>query len=162
MNWVIRKLNKLKYHTNLIELFKPICEEINNHNWIISDFEFNGCDNFHELPINYEEEYFILKPEQFKRVIDSGMQMIWGVILAVPLDVKIEISNELVPFIESNPFIFEDGHIQYQEAVMEIDCFDSSYTIVKFKDEVLSNKFTGYFDEAVALDKFRSKHTKNE
>ncbi|MDR3693157.1 hypothetical protein [Mucilaginibacter sp.] len=162
MNWIIRELNKLQYHTNLSELFKPIFGEICNYNWIISDFEFNGCDNFHELPINYGEEFFILTPEQFKKVIDSGMQMIWGVILAVPFDVKIEINDKHVPFIESNPFIFDDGHIQYPEAVMEVDCFDSSYTVVKFKDEVLSNKFKGYFVEAIALDKFRSKYTKNK
>jgi hypothetical protein len=42
---------------------------------------------------------------------------------------------------------------------VEIIAFDSSYTIVKFKDEKLSNMFKEYFqEEAVDLQKFNDKY----
>ncbi|HEY2581757.1 MAG TPA: hypothetical protein VGI43_08125 [Mucilaginibacter sp.] len=158
MNWIINKSKKLRYHTDLTVLFKPIYDDIENYNWIISDFEFNGSPNFSSLPINYDHDYFILTPAQFKMIVDTDIQTIWGVILGVPISKEIKIDENNLPFAEGYPLLFEDGNIQYSDAVIEIICFDSSYTIVKFKDMVLSDKFKFYFDEALSLEKFRGKY----
>jgi hypothetical protein len=37
---------------------------------------------------------------------------------------------------------------------IEIIAFDSSYTIVKFKNKLLSDKFKMFFEEAIELEKF--------
>jgi hypothetical protein len=50
--------------------------------------------------------------------------------------------------------------IQHEDAQIEIVCFDSGYTIVKLRDQYLSNKFKNYFTEAVKLDTFSNKWPK--
>jgi hypothetical protein len=52
--------------------------------------------------------------------------------------------------------VWKNGNIQHPNAALEIVCFDSGYTIVKFRDEKLSDKFKAYFDEAIELEKFSS------
>ena len=157
MNWVIRKTEKLSCHTDLNGLLKPIYDQINKYNWLLSDLEFNGSDNFAELPVNYEEDYFILSPPEFKRLVDTDIQTIWGVILGIPTGKDINIDENKLPYADGNGVIWEEGNIQHPNAEIEIVCYDSSYTIVKFTDNLLSNKFKAYFDEAIDLKKFTSK-----
>ncbi|WP_223605817.1 hypothetical protein [Chryseobacterium sp. OSA05B] len=46
-----------------------------------------------------------------------------------------------------------------KESYLEITAFDSGYTIVKFKDKKLSNKFKAYFqDQAIDLNEFNKKY----
>ena len=47
-------------------------------------------------------------------------------------------------------------NFQHKNASIEIIAFDSSYTIIKFKDKKLSEKFKNYFDEAILLSEFDS------
>jgi len=77
-----------------------------------------------------------------------------------PKSIDIKFDEDNLPYVEGNPHIFENGHIQCPDAEIEIDCFDSSYTIVKFANKLLSDKFKDYFDEALTIDKFNSKYIK--
>ena len=112
MNWIISKTKKLTCHTDLAELLKPIDNEIENYNWIISDFEYNGTGSYVELPINYNHDYFILSPQQFKSLVDTNVQMYWGVILGVPLDKTIEVDENNLPYAEGNELAWKNGNIQ--------------------------------------------------
>mgnify|MGYP004271290885 FL=1 len=40
---------------------------------------------------------------------------------------------------------------------MEIIAWDSSYTIVKFTEKGMSDRFKAYFDEAIELEKYKWK-----
>jgi hypothetical protein len=155
MNWIIRKSQKISCHTVLGEILKPLEECIDSYNWIISDIDGGG---HYELPINYEEDYFILSPDQLKQILNSHFQFYWGAILAIPKSVDINLDEDNLPYVEGNPHIFENGHIQHPDAEIEIDCFDSGYTIVKFSNEILSDKFKSYFEEALSIDKFNSNY----
>jgi hypothetical protein len=66
----------------------------------------------------------------------------------------VDVDEEHLPYAESNDIIWKNENIQHPNAQIEIVCFDSGYTIVKFRDEHLSNKFKAYFDEAMELEKF--------
>src|SRR5258708_3629129 len=138
MNWIISKSKKLTYHTHLNILFEPIHSEIDNFNWIISDFEYGGTSNYAELPINYDQDYFILSPQQFKMLLDIDVQMWWGVILGIPIDKIIELDQNNLPFAEGNDLIWKNGNIQHPDAEIEVICYDSSCTIIKFGRKVLS------------------------
>jgi hypothetical protein len=158
MNWIISKSKKMQFHTDLDVLFKPIYDEIEKYNWILSDIEYNGTASHVNSPINHQHDFFILSPDEFKRLISIDVQIYWGIILAVPIGKEIIALNEdEQPFAEGNPLIWEDGNIQHPDAVMEIACFDSGYTIVKFKDEAMSNRFKAYFDEAESLQAFNAR-----
>jgi len=147
----------MQWHTHLDVLFEPMCDEIEKYNWILSDIEYNGTDNYVDLPINYNHDYFILPPDEFKRLVNIDIQIYWGIILAIPISKEIVIDEAELPYAEGNPLIWEDGNIQHPDAVMEIICFDSGYTIVKFRDEAISDRFKTYFDEAESLQAFNAK-----
>jgi len=155
MNWIIRKSNKLSAHTYLGEILKPLDEYIELYNWIITDID--GGENLSELPIDYEHDYFVLSATDFRKILNGRFQFYWGIILAVPKFIDIKLDQDNLPYSEGNDMIWENSHIQYQEAEIEIACVDSSYTIVKLTKKELSDKFKTYFDEAITLDKFNSK-----
>lgn len=154
LNWIISKSDKLSYHTNLQVLLAPIFTETKELCWLISDLEYNP-DYQTGLPVDYEHEYFVLSPSEFQNLIASDVQIIWGVILGIPAGTIIKVDEYNLPFAEFNDLIWKNGNIQHPDAVIEIDCVDSSYTIVKFKDEHLSDKFKAYFPEAISLEKFK-------
>lgn len=150
----------MPFHTHLEEVHKPLDEYVDNYNWILSDIEGGG--DISELPFDYDQEYFILSSDEFRKILESYFQFYWGAILAVPKAVDIKLDEDQIPYVEGNTHIFENGHIQHPNAEIEIDCFDSGYTIVKFTNESLSDKFMAYFDEALTMDKFNSKYNKQK
>lgn len=153
MNWIIQHTEKLEFHTNLKELLKPILTDIKDFNWIISDFDFISDKS---LPINYEHDFFVLSSDEFEEILNSEMQLIWGVVSGFPKDQDIILDENDLPYAEGNDLIWENENFQLQNSIIEIIAFDSSYSIIKFKDEKLSNQFKAYFDEAIELDKFNS------
>ena len=155
MNWVIRYSKKIQGHTYLEEILAPIREDIKDYNWIIADLDFGDWNE--ELPINMDEECFILSPAKFDILLNANVQIYWGVILGIPKRFDIVIDEANLPFAEGNGLIWKNGNIQYPDAELEIVCVDSGYTIVKFTNEDLSKKFRDYFPEAVELEKFSAK-----
>jgi hypothetical protein len=153
MNWVIHKTKKLRCHTLLAELTKPLQPYLQQYKWLFSDLDFI-TDKLPHLPINFDQDYFILSAEDFQNIADEDVQIIWGALIAVPLDEEIIIDEHKLPLVEGNDCIWKNGSMQLENAEIEIDCFDSSYTIVKFKSEEMSKAFKDYFPEAIELEKF--------
>lgn len=157
MNWVLKKSKKYNYQTDLAAVLKPLDSYVDRYNWFITDVEYIDLRAAFDslLPINLDEDYFILSPSDFRKLLSIDLQIIWGVVLAIPKDLQIEANSEYLPFVEGNDAIWQEGNIQLPGAEVEIDCFDSSYTIVKFSSEELSAQFKCYFEEAIPLAKFK-------
>ena len=126
--------------------------DLDNYNWFLCDLDFITEK---PLPINFDENYFILNNEYFQKIVNSQTQIIWGVISAVPKNRDIEINENDLPFVEGNDLVWKNGNLQVNNSEIEIIAFDSSYTIVKFKSQSLSEKFKKHFDEAIELEKFK-------
>ena len=144
----------MEYHTNLNKLLSPTWVNISDFNWLLSDLDavnFSKC----ELPIDFSENYSTLSSEDFKKVIESNIQIIWGVIAALKKSENPKFNNEKFPYVEGNDNVWKNNEFQVENAVFEITAWDSSYTIVKFKDEEFSEKFKNYFNEALELDKYK-------
>ena len=156
MNWILRYSDKFDYHTNLKAVLAPIIEDISGLKWLISDLEYKSWED-DALPLNMVDDYLLLGPEQFRQIAQADMQIIWGVLLGIPNDEPIDIDVDQLPYADGNDLVWKNGNIQCPQAIIEVICFDSGYTIVKFKDESLSNKFKAYFPEAVELEKFKNK-----
>jgi len=58
MNWIIRSIKTLKFHTNLKETLQPIWNDLTDYDWILTDLEY--IPNGNKIPINYEHDYFLL------------------------------------------------------------------------------------------------------
>lgn len=144
----------MPYHTHLGVILTPLKEDIKNFQWLIADVEYQWAED--DFPLNMEDEYLIVSPDTFQRVLNQNTQIIWGSFLGMPKSKKLKIDTEDIPYVESNPLVWEPGNIQHPEALIEIDCIDSGYTIVKFVLKDLSDKFKAFFgDEAIELSKFK-------
>jgi hypothetical protein len=153
MNWIISKTKKMAYHTDLSVIMKPLEDVIDNYNWIVSDLEYSSLVN--GFPLNLDDEYFVLSSVQLKEILSKNFQFIWAVVLAAPKEEKVILDDNNLPYAEFNSLVWKNGNIQYPGAEIEIVCWDSSCTIVKFSNEFLSNKFKNYWeDDAISLEKF--------
>lgn len=153
MNWIIQQTEKLNFHTDLKELLKPIQKEIESYNWLISDFEFISNQ---EISINHDRDFFVLSNQEFNEILNSQTQFIWGVIIGFPKNKEIFIDENNLPFAEGNDLIWENENFQIPNSTIEIIAFDSSYSIIKFKDKNMSDRFKNYFNEAIELEKFNT------
>ena len=152
MNWVIKNSRKIKFQTDLEEILRPIWNDLVNFKWIITDVDFIS-DN--EIPLNFEKDFFILNRDEFEKLIKSRTQIIWGVISAVDTEYEINQENILKISAESNE-VWEENIFQIPESLLEIVAFDSGYTILKFKDHNLSEKFKNHFGKyAIELQKIK-------
>ena len=126
---------------------------MNDFNWLLTELEFITND-IESLPINFSNRYFFLTSDEFLKLISTDIKIVWGVILAIPKHTIIDLSNDELPDLEFNDKIWESGHFQIEKAEIEIDCFDSSFTIVKFTNNKLSEDFKKNFPKAIELSKF--------
>ncbi|WP_114819158.1 hypothetical protein [Chryseobacterium sp. KLBC 52] len=155
MNWIIRSTKKVKFHTNLHEVLKPIWNDLAIYKWILTDLDFISDQT---LSINFDEEYFVLDHPEFEQLYQSNTQIIWGIISAVPNTIEPDTSAFSILSVEDTN-VWEPDHFLIQESILEIVAFDSGYTIVKCKDQNLSDKFKEYFQEqAIDLQKFNEKY----
>jgi len=157
MNWIIRSTKTIKFHTNLQAVLSPIWEDLTAYKWILTDLDFISNDL---IPINFDNDFFLLEFQKFGQLYQSNTQIIWGLISAIPQNIDPDLT--LIPQLSAeDPQVWTSDHFLIKEGIMEIIAFDSGYTIVKFKDQHLSDKFKDYFqDQALDLQKFAKKHIK--
>lgn len=154
MNWIIRNTSKLKFHTNLNILLLPIENDIKDLNWIISDLEINTA-NIEKLPINHEKDWFIISSAEMNIIRETDTQIIWGVFAGIDSNRELKTEQIEMLYAEGNDKIWETGNIQIENSKVEIIAWDSSYTIIKFTDKKMSDKFKEYFDEAIELGNYK-------
>lgn len=156
MNWIISK-TKIRFHTYLYEILKPIWLDLSGYDWILADLDFIS---YEKVPINFEHDYFSLNTQQFEKLYQSEAQIIWGIISAVPKNEALDLS--LISRLSAeDENAWKPDQFLIQQSFVEIIAFDSSYTIVKFKDGKLSEKFKEYFQkEAIDLEEFTKKNIK--
>ena len=141
MNWIIRSTKTVRFHTNIKEVLKPIWEDLKEYNWVIADLDFMSDT---EIPVNLNTDYFILKYHEFEKIYKSDAQIIWGIVSAVPknCDLNLSIISTLSAEDEN---VWKCDQFLISESFVEIVAFDSGYTILKFMNQQLSNKFKNYF-----------------
>lgn len=155
MNWVLNSESNVDYHTNLSQILKPINNNIQNFNWLLSNLEYTVLNLYQkELPIDFEKSHFLLSSSEFDIILKTDIQIIWGVIIAISDKVKLNIEENHIPYSDGNDEIWVENYFQNENAEIEIICFDSSCTIVKFRDKQLSDKFKTFFPAAIALKEY--------
>ena len=153
MDWILYRGRTFQFHTHLNEVLEPLREDIKDFKWFVSDIDYMADSS--NIPINFDKVYFILNKYEFEELLSHDIQFIWGSVLGFTSNSEISFNSEMLPYVEGNDNIWKCDNIQIAGAVIEIDCFDSSGTIVKFSDENLSRKFHDYYPEFIPLDKFK-------
>lgn len=153
MNYIIEKLHKLPYHTHLGSLLEPIKNELNDYQFLITDYLFLSSEK--DLPIkNFTINYKIFSAEEFLDLAQKEINFACGYFAAVPKKKEIILDLENLPYVEGNPEIWEQPFLR-NDAEIEIYAYGNTYTIIKFKNSNLSNTFVEYFPEAELLENFQ-------
>lgn len=153
IDWILYRGETFQFHTCLQELLAPIRDDIRSFKWFLSDLNYMADSA--DIPINLDNDYFMLSNDEFDSLLAHHIQFIWGTILGFPQESDISFDADALPYVEGNDLIWVPGNMQIPGAVIEINCFDSSATIVKFSDENLSKKFHGFYPEFEPLDSFK-------
>lgn len=140
-------------HTNLNNLLNSWID-ISEFEWILSDLDVINFTK-KKLPIDFNKSFSVITSDDFKKIIETDIQIVWGVISAINKSENPKFDKNNSPFVEGNDNIWINDNFQVENAIFEITAWDSSYTIIKFKDSELSKKFKLYFDEAIELDKYK-------
>ncbi len=156
MNWIIKDTKRIGRHTDLSTLLNEDWIEIEKYNWFLSDLDIINFDDYEgkSLSIDFREEFHLPNFETFTEILQANIQIIWGVISAIKNESP-QFDTKNLPYVEGNGEIWNDNYFQIPNALIEITAWDSSYTIVKFRDENLSKKFKNYFPEAILLSEFK-------
>ena len=141
------------FHTNLNNLLNSWID-ISEFEWILSDLDVINFTK-KKLPIDFNKSFSVITSDDFKKIIETDIQIVWGVISAINKSENPKFDKNNLPFVEGNDNIWINDNFQVENAIFEITAWDSSYTIIKFKDAELSKKFKLYFDEAIELDKYK-------
>lgn len=153
MNWIIRDTKKLYYHTNLNNLLNSWID-ISEFEWVLSDLDVINFTK-KKLPIDFNKNFSVITSDNFKKIIETDIQIVWGVISAINKSENPKFDKNNSPFVEGNDNVWINDNFQVENAIFEITAWDSSYTIIKFKDSESSKKFKLHFDEAIELDKYK-------
>ncbi|MCT4566571.1 MAG: hypothetical protein N4A68_19935, partial [Maledivibacter sp.] len=146
MNYILKDTSKMNGFTDMRVIFHALDGIQKNYNWLITDIEY-----YPEVE-EIKEGTFISGDELTKLVNQEDIQFIWAVFTGFEKDIKLDINNlEVVPYIKDHYDFWANVSIQHPQAMLEIDCCDSSYVTLLSKDELASQKFGKYFNEAIEL-----------
>ena len=140
-------------HTNLNNLLNSWID-ISEFEWVLSDLDVINFTK-KKLPIDFNKSFSVITSDNFKKIIETDIQIVWGVISAINKSENPKFDKNNSPFVEGNDNVWINDNFQVENAIFEITAWDSSYTIIKFKDSELSKKFKLHFDEAIELDKYK-------
>ncbi len=106
MNWIIKNISKLKYHTNLNILLEPIKDDIKDLKWLISDLDINTSE-IEKLPINHEKDWFLISSQDMKTICETDTQIVWGAFSGIDKNLELNIENIEAPYAEGNAGIWK-------------------------------------------------------
>ena len=110
-----------------------------------------------KLPINHEKDWFLISSQEMKEVCETDTQIVWGAFSGIDKNAELKTDRIEFPLAEGNGEIWKNGNLQVENSIIEIIAWDSSYTIVKFTEKKMSDKFKEYFDEAIELENYKWK-----
>ncbi|WP_226185457.1 hypothetical protein [Hymenobacter nitidus] len=140
------------YQTYLSEVLPPIRQQVEKLNWLVTGLQCWGSDSpliESWQPSDDSEPYYHYSVLPGKTLYGAftgqEIQVVWGVFCGIAGDVP-AIPPDEVPYADGNRRIWtEPEAFQLAASEIEIVAFDSSFTLVKFRDESLGRQFLEAF-----------------
>ena len=123
------------FNTNMYKLMKCFKDKNLNYKWLITDIETTDYDFLNE-------EYIIINHQDLMKLLEKNKdkQWIWAVFSLIPSKYSDDdILKYILPSITDSKDI--TNNIKHPLAEIEIDCIDSSYAKIIFKDEKIKELF---------------------
>lgn len=157
MTLILDDTKQLEFHTNLSEITEPFKEELKSLNWILTNQEFILLDyNDKGLveKLDHESEIIHFSGKELLDILENRkIQFIWGVFCGTKNKIE-KLDHDQIPYADKNREIWtKPDKFLLPDSEIEIICFDSSYTIIKFKDSDLEKRWKTKFKDAKKLKK---------
>lgn len=131
-----------EYYTNMLKLINCIGGRNLKYNWLITGIEAYPIDK--DICKKLDNEYLILSNDELIDMLEKeNFQWISAIFSAIPLDIsEKEILQYNYPSDKNIHLSYKSSiEIQHPLANIEIDCIDSSYFAIIFKEENIEENF---------------------
>lgn len=131
-----------KNYTYMLKLMNSIGGRGLKYNWLITNIEVYPNDK--NINNKLDGEYLILSNDELLNMLEKeDFQWIWGIFSAIPLNAEEkEILEYNLPSEKNIHLSYKSSiEIQHPLADIEIDCIDSTYFAIIFKDSKLEGDF---------------------
>lgn len=131
------------YQTNLSAVMASFRQQVETLNWLVTDLRCLSLGDWPPLIEVWESQSYDLEPYYsvvpgktlYETFAGRNLQVVWGVFCGLAGDIPALASDE-IPYADGNPRIWsEPESFQVAGSAIEIIAFDSSFTLLKFRDE---------------------------
>jgi len=125
MNLILEKTDRVRYFTNIQQIFLALGISASQYDWYVSDIE----TNYYATDFSGEDQW-ISGVELQNFLEKNDVQFISAVFSAFPIGYRCEV--EQAPYADGNPIYWNGQEIspQIENAEFEIACWDSSATML--------------------------------
>lgn len=141
------------YQTYLRELLPLLRSQVENLNWVVTNLECWGepsplIESWQSQSYDLEPYYSVVRGKVlYETFAGRDLQVVWGVFCGIAGDVP-AIPLEELPYADGNRRIWtEPEAFQLAGSEIEIIAFDSTFTLLKFRDESLGLQFLESFPD---------------
>lgn len=132
---------------NTRKLFEIFEVNKNKYNWLISDIE--SYDE--KLNNSQKQSIFFSSGELKSEILDKDIGFIWAVFSAIPKNISRDDIEKYIPIADGNREIWSQPSPLHPLADSEIIFFDSTFLVIKSKDDLLYDKLKEYFPSIVTM-----------
>lgn len=160
MTILLKDTARLRWQTDLSRLLPPIRQQVESLNWLITELQCWHIDGEWPAVIPDWEEANPYAAADGRTLYETfagrDLQVVWGVFCGVQGNVP-TITDSEIPFADGNRKLWtEPETFLLAASELEIICFDSTLTFVKFRDEELGNQFLHEFPGEQIMGDFHS------
>ncbi|RZK30129.1 MAG: hypothetical protein EOO63_07495 [Hymenobacter sp.] len=146
---------QFRWQTDFERLLAPLRQQIEPLNWLITDLRYHFIDDQQpqEIPdwdIEWgtEKQFAVVSGETlWKSVANRDIQVVWGVFCGVSGKMP-DVPDDELPYADGNRQMWAEPEAFYLAASkIEIICWDSSLTWIRFRDESVGRQFLLLFPE---------------
>lgn len=158
MTILLDELPEFRWQTDLGRLLPAIRQQVEKLTWVISNLQCLHIGGLIPTVAEWEEQmehhysYTIVSGKMlYDTMADTDIQVVWGVFCGVMGNV-LDLSKDEVPYADGNRELWTKPEaFQLAASEIEIVCFDSDVTLVKFRDENIGRQFLEVFSDGKIL-----------
>ncbi|PWJ33503.1 hypothetical protein [Sediminitomix flava] len=157
MALILENTNQVEFHSDLNNLISPFKEKFKSLNWLVAEQDYlilDSSDSKFTNKINLDSDFFQFDGHELLDILEGhNIQFNWGIFCGMTNRLNY-IREEDLPFADGNSRIWSHpDEFFYSNSEIEIICFDSSLTVLKFRDHKIEESWRRVFTDAKKLEK---------
>ncbi|MHC4821704.1 MAG: hypothetical protein ACYTDX_08315 [Planctomycetota bacterium] len=155
---ILGESERVSLHTDLAAIVEALGDRITEFDWLTTDLETNIPEGDWPGELEFGDEVPVITGKSLLALSrrEDWIQFTWGILSGLPRGMRID-ARDLghPPFANGNTTFWKgDPVLQFPGALVEIVCWDSTYTLLITGDDDLTQRFRAYLPEARDLDEY--------